>query len=263
MNAFDLTDRVAIVTGAASGIGRACAERMAEAGAVVVCADRDADGATLTAEHVTGSGGAADVVTLDVADREQVEALVHVTLDRHRRLDVMANVAGIIHTSTVLETDEADLDRVLAVNLKGVFYGSQAAGRAMAEAGGGSIVNMASAAVDTPASGLACYGMAKAAVVQLTKVLAVELGPSGVRANAVAPGFVVSGMTGRAWTADDGTEDEAAKTTVTELMAKRTPLRSVGEPDDIAYAVLYLASDASRFMTGQILRPNGGVAMPW
>jgi 3-oxoacyl-[acyl-carrier protein] reductase len=216
--------------------------------------------------HFDAAGGIAGcaVRARSVADIRNDRAPYSISRENvQRKMGVMANVAGIIHTSTVLETEEADLDRVLAVNLKGVFYGSQAAGRAMAEAGGGSIVNMASAAVDTPASGLACYGMAKAAVVQLTKVLAVELGPSGVRANAVAPGFVVSGMTGRAWTADDGTEDEAAKATVTELMAKRTPLRSVGEPDDIAYAVLYLASDASRFMTGQILRPNGGVAMPW
>jgi len=263
VNAFHLTDRVAIVTGAASGIGRASAERMAEAGATVVCADRDADGAAITAEHITGAGGSADVVALDVADREQVEALVHVAVDRYGRLDVMANVAGIMHRSTVLETKEADLDRVLAVNLKGVFFGCQSAGRVMAEQGSGSIVNMASAAVDQPADGLVCYGMAKAALVQLTKVLAVELGPRGVRANAVAPGFVVTSMTDRAWTAEDGTEDPQAKEAFTAMMAKRTPLKAVGEPDDIAYAVLYLASDASKFMTGQILRPNGGVAMPW
>ncbi len=263
MNAFDLTDRVAIVTGAASGIGRASAERMAEAGAIVVCADRDEDGATITAEHITGAGGRADVVPLDVTDREQVEALVHVAVDRHGRLDVMANVAGVMHRSTVLETTEEDLDRLLSINLKGVFFGCQAAGRVMAEQGSGSIVNMASAAVDQPAGGLACYGMAKAALVQLTKVLAVELGSSGVRANAVAPGFIVTPMTNRAWTAEDGTEDPEIKEAFTARMAKGTPLRTVGEPDDIAYAVLYLASDASKFMTGQILRPNGGVAMPW
>jgi 3-oxoacyl-[acyl-carrier protein] reductase len=263
VNAFELTDRVAVVTGAASGIGQACAERLAEAGATVVCADREEDGAAGTAERITAAGGRADLVPVDVADREQVEALVHVAVDRYGRLDVMANVAGIIHTASVLETTEEDLDRILAVNLKGVLFGCQAAGRVMAEQGSGSIVNMASAAVDQPAPGLACYGMSKAALVQLTKVLAVELGPQGVRVNAVAPGFVVSGMTGRAWTADDGTEDEKVKADVTSLMAKRVPLKAVGQPDDIAYAVLYLAADASRFVTGQILRPNGGVAMPW
>ena len=263
MNAFDLTDRVAVVTGAASGIGRASAERMAEAGATVVCADRDVDGATVTAEHISGAGGSADVVSLDVTDADAVEAVVQGAVERHGRLDVMANVAGIIHTSTVLETQEADLDRILAVNLKGVFFGCQSAGRVMVEQGSGSIVNMASAAIDQPAPRLAPYGMAKAALVQLTKVLATEIGPSGVRVNAVAPGYIVTGMTNRAWVAEDGTEDEEAKAAVTAQMSKGAPLRSVGEPDDIAYAVLYLASDASKFMTGQILRPNGGVAMPW
>ena len=263
MNAFDLTGRVALVTGAASGIGRASAERMAEAGATVVCADRDAEGATVTARQITGAGGQADSISLDVTDAEEVEAVVQGAVDRHGRLDVMANVAGIIHTSTVLETQESDLDRILAVNLKGVFFGCQSAGRVMVAQGSGSIVNMASAAIDQPAPRLAPYGMAKAALVQLTKVLATEIGPIGVRVNAVAPGYIVTGMTNRAWVAEDGTEDEEAKAAVTAQMAKGAPLRTVGEPDDIAYAVLYLASDASKFMTGQILRPNGGVAMPW
>lgn len=263
MNAFDLTGRVALVTGAASGIGRASAERMAEAGATVVCADRDAEGATITARQITGAGGRADSVSLDVTDAEEVEAVVQGAVERHGRLDVMANVAGIIHTSTVLETQESDLDRLLAVNLKGVFFGCQSAGRVMVAQGSGSIVNMASAAIDQPAPRLAPYGMAKAALVQLTKVLATEIGPIGVRVNAVAPGYIVTGMTNRAWVAEDGTEDEEAKAAVTAQMAKGAPLRTVGEPDDIAYAVLYLASDASKFMTGQILRPNGGVAMPW
>jgi 3-oxoacyl-[acyl-carrier protein] reductase len=257
VDAFDLTDRIAIVTGAASGIGRASAERLAEAGALVVCADRDADGATITAEHIQGSGHLADMVHLDVTDAGEVDDLVADTVAEHGRLDVMANVAGIMHRSTVIETTEADLERVLAVNLKGVFYGCRAAGRVMAEQGSGSIVNMASAAVDQPAPGLVCYGMAKAALVQLTKVMATEVGPQGVRVNAVAPGFIDTAMTlGQL-------PDEESKAALADRMSRGTPLRAVGEPDDIAYAVLYLASDASKFMTGQILRPNGGVAMPW
>ncbi len=256
MDAFDLSGRVAIVTGAASGIGRASAERLAEAGAAVVCADRDADGATITAEHIRGTGRTAEVVPLDVSSRDEVDALVAGVVERHGRLDVMANVAGIIQRSLVVETEEADLDRVLAVNLKGVFFGCQAAARVMVGAGTGSIVNMASAAIDQPAPGLVGYGMAKAALVQLTKTLAMEVGPQGVRVNAVAPGFIVTAMTSRG-------DDAEAQEEFNARMAKGTPLRSVGEPDDIAYAVLYLASDASKFMTGQILRPNGGVAMPW
>ena len=257
MEAFDLDGRVAIVTGAASGIGRASAERLAEAGATVVCADRDVDGATVTAEHVQGAGGTAEVVAVDVTDPASVEALVAGAVDAHGRLDVLANVAGIMHRSTVLETTAADLDRVLDVNLRGVFHGCQAAGRVMVEQGSGSIVNMASAAVDQPAPGLVCYGMAKAALVQLTKVMATEVGPQGVRVNAVAPGFITTNMT------TGQIPDEEMRAALTDRMSRGTPLRTVGEPDDIAYAVLYLASDASKFMTGQILRPNGGVAMPW
>ena len=246
--AFDLSGRVAIVTGAGSGIGRASAQRLAEAGATVVCADRDADGATVTVEAIVEAGDAAEMAEIDVSDRDAVHDLVTGTVAAHGRLDVMANIAGVMHRSLVLDTEEADLDRVLGINLKGVFFGAQAAARVMVEAGGGSIVNMASAAVDQPAPKLAVYGMTKAALVQLTKVLAHEVGEHAVRVNAVAPGYVRTAMTDRSM--DEG-------------MATYTPLRTVGEPDDIAYAVLYLASDASRFMTGQILRPNGGVAMPW
>lgn len=245
---FDLSGRVAVVTGAAGGIGRASARRLAEAGAAVVCADRNVDGATASVEAVRELGGVAEVAALDVRDRASVAELVDDVVDRHGRLDVMANIAGVMHRSLVVDTPEEDLDRVLAINLKGVFFGAQAAARVMVEAGGGSIVNMASAAIDQAAPELAVYGMAKAGLVQLTKVLAQEVGEHGVRVNAVAPGYIRTPMTDRS---QDGG------------MAMFAPLRTIGEPDDIAYAVLYLASDASRFMTGQILRPNGGVAMPW
>ena len=179
------------------------------------------------------------------------------------RLDVMANVAGIIVQAPVVDFDDDALDRILAVNLKGVFRGCRAAARVMSAQGSGSIVNMASAAIDTPSPGLAGYGMAKAAVVQLTRVLATEMGPHGVRVNAVAPGFVETAMTSRRFTAADGSVDETHRQAVLDAVSRSTPLRTVGRPDDIAHAVLYLASDASRFVTGQIVRPNGGVAMPW
>ena len=166
----------------------------------------------------------------------------------------MANIAGIISGGPITATEEADLDRILAVNLKGVFFGCQAALRVMGERGSGSIVNMTSTAIDQPAAGLAAYSIAKAGVAMLTRVAAQEGGPLGVRVNAVAPGFVVTPMTQR--------DDPAQMESMVKAMRARSPLKTVGEPSDIAYAVLYLASDASRFVTGQILRPNGGVAMP-
>lgn len=252
VKAYDLTGRTAFVTGAASGIGRASAVLLAEAGAVVHCADRDAQGLHDTATLIKASGGTARTHHLDVTDPAQLRQAVASC----ERLEVMAAVAGIMHSSPVLETRDEDLDRVLNVNFKGVLYACQEAARAMlAQDIKGSIITMASGAVDTGGPGLLCYGAAKAAVVQLTKTLATEMGPHGIRVNAVAPGWIRTPMTDR--------HDTAAQTQTEAFMARMSPLGRVGEPEDIAHAVLHLASDASSFTTGQILRPNGGVAMPW
>ncbi|MDO0911269.1 SDR family NAD(P)-dependent oxidoreductase [Streptomyces sp. DT2A-34] len=251
VKAYDLTGRTAFVTGAASGIGRASALLLAEAGAAVHCADRDAQGLHDTATLIKASGGTARTHHLDVTDREQLRRAVATC----ERLDVMAAVAGIMHSSPVLETRDEDLDRVLNVNFKGVLYACQEAAHAMlARHTKGSIITMASGAVDTGGPGLLCYGAAKAAVVQLTKTLAAEMGPHGIRVNAVAPGWIRTPMTDRHGT--------AAQNRTEAFMARLSPLGRVGEPEDIAHAVLHLASDASAFTTGQILRPNGGVAMP-
>ena len=199
---------------------------------------------------------------VDVSSRVAVDALVRDAVADLGRLDVMANIAGIIHEGPVVDTEEADLDRVLATNLKGVFFGCQAAARVMLGQGSGSIVNMASAAIDTPAPNIVCYAMAKAAVAQLTKTLAAEVGAAGVRVNAIAPGFVNTAMTSRHYLRPDGSVDATMRDEVIDRMTERVPLGRVGEADDIAYSVLFLASDASSYMTGQVLRPNGGVAMP-
>jgi 3-oxoacyl-[acyl-carrier protein] reductase len=260
VSGFDLGGRVAFVTGAASGIGQSSARLLAGAGATVVCADIDVDGASATAASI---GKAATAVSLDVTRREDVEAAVRGALARHGRLDVMCNIAGIILSSLVVDTTEEDLDRLFAVNLKGVLFGCQSAARIMSEQGSGSIINMASAAVDVPAPTLVMYGMAKAGVVQLTRTLAMEVAGRGVRVNAIAPGYIVTGMTARHFRRPDGSIDTEGMQQVIEPMRKRNPLGRVGEPDDIGWAVLYLAADASSYMTGQILRPNGGAAMPW
>ena len=263
LRAFDLTGRVALVTGAASGIGRASAELLGAAGAAVLCADLDHDGALATAVQIEALGATALARRVDVTVAGEVDALVAEAVSALGQLDVMANIAGIILQAPVVEFEDDAFDRIMAVNLKGVFHGCRAAARVMSAQGSGSIVNMASAAIDTPSPGLAGYGMAKAAVVQLTRVLATEMGPLGVRVNAVAPGFVETAMTSRRFTATDGSVDETHRDAVLNAVSRSTPLRTVGRPEDIAHAVLYLASDASRFVTGQIMRPNGGVAMPW
>jgi 3-oxoacyl-[acyl-carrier protein] reductase len=263
LGVFDYTGKVAVITGAGSGIGAATASMLAAAGAAVVCADVDAAAADRTAASIVRDGGIAVGSAVDVADGEAVESLVAGAVDTYGRLDVMGNIAGIIVGGTVVDMTDSDFERVLAINLKGVYYGCRAAARVMVAQGSGSIVNMSSGAIDTPASGLSGYGMTKAAVAQLTRVLAMEVARAGVRVNAIAPGFVLTGMTGRLFTNPDGTVDEERKEAALAPMRKRTPLGDVGAPDDIAYAVLYLCSDAARMVTGQILRPNGGIAMPW
>ncbi|MDH6701130.1 SDR family NAD(P)-dependent oxidoreductase [Streptomyces sp. MAA16] len=284
LTAYDLSGRTAFVTGAATGIGRASAVLLARAGATVHCADRDARNLHETAALIKEAGGTAHTHHLDVTDRKALRQAV----GSCERLDVMAAIAGIMHTSTVLETRDEDLDRVLDVNFRGVLYACQEAVRQMlstdtaatssgrssssrstdssrgsgsssssssSSSSGGSIITMASGAVDTGRPGLLCYGVAKAAVVQLTKTLAQEVGRHGIRVNAVAPGWIRTPMTDR--------QEAGARERTETAMARMAPLGRVGEPDDVAHAVLHLASDASSFTTGQILRPNGGVAMPW
>ena len=262
IDSFRVDGKVAVVTGAGSGIGRASALALAGAGATAICADIAADAAAETADLIRSAGGAGEAATLDVSDRHAVDGLAARVVADHGGIHVWANIAGIMVEGPFLDAPEEDLDRILAVNLKGVFFGCQAAGRVMVgQAEGGSIINASSAAADVPSPNVVSYAICKAGVVQMTKTLAYEIGRKGVRVNAVAPGFVLTGMTGRYFVRPDGTVDEDMQEAVLGPMRKATPLRAIGEPEDIAAAVLYLASDAARFVTGQVMRPNGGVAM--
>jgi 3-oxoacyl-[acyl-carrier protein] reductase len=262
IESFRVDGKVAVITGAGSGIGKASALALAGAGATVVCADIQADSARVTAEEITARGGVAQPAVIDVSVRSEVDALADQVVGDHGGIHIWCNIAGIMVEGPFLDAPEEDLDKILAVNLKGVFFGCQAAGRVMVgQPEGGSIINASSAAADTPSPNIVSYAICKAGVVQMTKSLAFEVGKKHVRVNAVAPGFVLTGMTGRYFVRPDGTVDEEMQEAVMAPMRKYTPLRSIGEPEDIAAAVLYLASDASRFMTGQVLRPNGGVAM--
>jgi 3-oxoacyl-[acyl-carrier protein] reductase len=265
--AFDLTGRTAVVTGAARGIGRASAALLADAGAFVVCGDIDEAGVADAAAAINAGGqldGPRAVgVRVDVTDRHDVDELVSRAVAHDGRIDVMVNNAAIIVDGPVLETTEETLDRVHAVNFKGVFFGCQSAGRHMVAQRSGSIVNIASGAIDVATPNLVCYGTAKAAVAQLGRTLAVELGPSGVRVNTVAPGWIDTPMNERHVMGADGSIDADRKRELVEQRSRMSVLGLAGDPDDIAFAVLYLASDAARFVTGVVMRPNGGSTMPW
>ena len=262
-HAFDLTGRVALVTGAGSGIGRTSAEVLAGAGATVVCADIDAERAAETARAIVGEGGTAESAPIDVAQRGAAETLVGHVVERLGALHIMCNIAGIMIDSSIIDVDPDEFDRILGVNLKGVLYGCQAAGKVMVAQGGGSIINMASTAVLAPSPDIGPYAICKAGVAQLTQSMAIEVGKHGVRVNSVAPGFIPTNMTARYYTNPDGSVNEEAKAATLAPMAKFAPLRRVGETSEIAYAVLYLASDASSYVTGQLLSPNGGTSMSY
>jgi 3-oxoacyl-[acyl-carrier protein] reductase len=259
LDAFRLDGRVAVVTGAASGIARATAELLAAVGGRLVLGDVDVAGVEAAAAGIATAGGHAVAQRCDVSRRADVDALIDRALALHGRLDVLCNIAGVPSDGPLAEVTDAEFDRVVGIHVKGTLYGCQAAVRAMRE--GGSIVNVASAGADLPTPGYGLYSMAKSSVIMLTQVLAAELGPRGIRVNAIAPGAVVTNFTLRHLRAPDGTLDDARLAGFVERMRKLSPLGRVGEPIDQARLILYLASDASRWCTGQIWRANGGQAL--
>ena len=256
---FSLHGRTAVITGAAGGIGRQAAITFTQAGANVVIADVGVAGLEETAEMVAAAGGNATVVPTDVSDRDQVNALADAAIKTNGRLDIWANVAGVIRYMNIVDATPEDVEFITKVNLWGTYWGVAAAGRAMTN--GGSIINVSSAGGDMPAPTLSIYAMTKAAVSHLTRCAAVELGANDIRVNAIAPGFTDTPMVQGRWTNADGSIDEAERESYTSLRAAQSPLRTIATAEDQSWAMLYLASDASRFVTGQVIRPNGGVVM--
>lgn len=256
---FSLHGRTAVITGAAGGIGRQAAITFTQAGANVVIADVGVDGLEETAEMVAAAGGNATVVPTDVSDRDQVNALCDAAITTHGRLDIWANVAGVIRYMNIVDATPEDVEFITKVNLWGTYWGVAAAGRAMTN--GGSIINVSSAGGDMPAPTLSIYAMTKAAVSHLTRCAAVELGANDIRVNAIAPGFTDTPMVQGRWTNADGSINEAERESYTNTRAAQSPLRTIATAEDQSWAMLYLASDASRFVTGQVIRPNGGVVM--
>jgi 3-oxoacyl-[acyl-carrier protein] reductase len=245
-------DQVAIVTGAAGGIGAATALRLAREGATVALADRDEPGAITAAAALADAGLEAFALPVDVTDAAHVEHLVDEVVSRTGRLDVLVNNAGMTRDDLLFRMTEADWDAVIDVNLKSVFLGSRAAQRIMVEARRGRIVNLSSRSA-LGNRGQANYSAAKAGIQGLTATMATELGPFGVTVNAVAPGYIATDMT-RGTARRQGLDPEALEAAT----AARTPLRRVGLPEDVAGAIAFLASDDAAYVTGQTLYINGG-----
>ena len=244
-----LENKVALVTGAAGGIGLACAERFASEGAKVVLSDVNQAAGEEAAERIQADGGEALFVACDVGDKSQVDALVGATVAAYGKVDCAVANAGIVHACDFLELEEADFDRVLRVNLKGVFLTGQAVARQMiAQGTGGAIVNMSSVNAVMAIPTITPYVVAKGGVNQLTKVMAISLVDKNIRVNGIGPGSIMTDMVRSV------NDNPVAMHSV----MSRTPMGRIGDASEVASVALFLVSDDSSYITGQTIYPDGG-----
>ncbi len=248
---FSLKDRIALVTGAARGIGLAVAERLAVLGAHVILTDVNGDGLKTAQSAIRAEKGSAEAVRLDVTDRKDVARVVDAAMSKHGRLDILINNAGICINSTALETSAEVWERQMAINLDAVFFLSQAVGAHMVKAGRGTIVNLSSfaAVVDVRPQKHIAYSVSKAGVAHLSRVLASEWARSGVRVNAIAPGFVMTEM------------PLGAGMEMHDIWRTFVPAERFLHPYEVANVIAFLASDASSAITGQIIMADGGITI--
>jgi len=247
---FSLEGKVAVITGASRGIGRAIALRLARAGAKVVVSSRKLERVQAVADEIEAAGGEARALQAHVGQTDQVQALIAQTMERWGRIDVAVNNAGTNpHFGPLLTADEGQLDKILDTNLKGAFRMCKAVAPHMEAQGGGKIINVASIAGLRPSPGMGAYSVSKAALIMLTQVLAMELGHANIQINAIAPGVIKTRFSQMLWQTPQ----------IAGPILAHMPLARFGEPEDVAGLALYLASPASDYVTGAVFVVDGGM----
>ena len=244
-----LTGKVALVTGAAQGIGRAIALLLARNGADIVVSDINLEKAEETAKEIRAIGPKATAVKVDVSNLSDVERMVEALIEKLAKIDILVNNAGITRDKLILRMTEEDWDAVLGVNLKGTFNCTKTVIRHMAKQRSGKIVNIASVVGEMGNAGQANYSASKAGVIGLTKTIAREYAQRGINVNAIAPGYIETPMT------------DALPEKSKEELKKLIPMERLGKPEDVAEAVFFLVCEESSYITGQVLNVNGGIYM--
>jgi 3-oxoacyl-[acyl-carrier protein] reductase len=244
-----LKGQVALVTGAAQGIGKAVALLLAEEGADIAISDVNFEKAEETAKEIEALGRRSMAIRANVAVFDEVEKMVQAVIERFNQIHILVNNAGIARDKLLLRMSEEDWDLVLDINLKGTFHCTKAVIRYMSKQRGGKIVNIASVVGQMGNAGQANYSASKAGVIGLTKTTAREFASRGINVNAIAPGYIVTPMT------------EALPEKAKEDLKRMIPMERLGQPEDVAQAVLFLVSEASNYITGQVINVNGGIYM--
>lgn len=247
---FSVKDQVVFVSGGSRGIGLTLAEGFAERGASVIITGRDEATLEKATKQICPEGGTVRPLVCDVADSGAIQRAVGTALDEFGRVDTLLNVAGVNRRMPTEKLTEEDYDFVVDINLKGAFLLSQAVGKHMLERGRGNQINIVSLNNDRPLLGVLPYAVSKAGMGHMTRALALEWGPRGVRVNAIAPGFILTDLTQKLW----------SEPTMQAWGMANTPLKRIGQTEDLVGAAVYLASEASAFMTGQTIYVDGGIS---